>query len=172
MKLEAMLIIAIVTLVVFLLGSAINSQASGFVRTGTDPLETEFVGLGSKAQTKFATDALSRVTRSPPVADAGDDRTIEANIFGGALVALDGTGSFDPDGDSLTYTWIGSFGTASGATPTVKLPLGSHTITLTVTDGRFSSSDSLIITVIDTTPPTIKPLKLLVLKLPHLLALQ
>ncbi len=36
-----------------------------------------------------------------PIADAGDDQDAEI----GDRVNLDGTGSFDPDGDELSYTW-------------------------------------------------------------------
>lgn len=36
-----------------------------------------------------------------PVADAGVDRTVTV----GASVALDGSASFDPDGDDLTFAW-------------------------------------------------------------------
>ena len=50
-------------------------------------------------------------------------------------MTLDGSGSSDPDGDPLTYTWTGSFGTATGVHPTVELPVGTWTITLTVDDG-------------------------------------
>ena len=37
----------------------------------------------------------------PPVAEAGQD--ISANV--GEYVHLDGTGSHDPDGDELSYSW-------------------------------------------------------------------
>ena len=38
---------------------------------------------------------------SPPVADAGPDQTVDP----GQKVVLDGSGSFDVDGDLLSYTW-------------------------------------------------------------------
>ena len=73
-----------------------------------------------------------------------------------AIVALDGGASSDADGDPLTFTWTGPFGTVSGTTASVELPAGTHVITLTVRDGRGgSSSDVLLVTVVDATPPAI-----------------
>jgi hypothetical protein len=71
---------------------------------------------------------------------------------------LNGSGSFDPDGDVLTYTWTDALNNviAIGATPTVSVALGTHTFTLTVDDGRGSTdTDTVVITVQDTTAPNI-----------------
>jgi hypothetical protein len=92
----------------------------------------------------------------PPVANAGPDQTLECTGGGGASVMLNGTGSSDPDGDPLTYTWTGPFGVANGPTPVVNLPVGVHVVTLTVDDGHEGTAmDTVTITVVDTTPPTI-----------------
>ncbi|MCC7265175.1 MAG: choice-of-anchor C family protein [Candidatus Latescibacteria bacterium] len=92
----------------------------------------------------------------PPVANAGPDQTVEATSPTTTLVTLNGAGSSDPDGNPLTFTWTGSFGTASGATPTVALPLGTHEITLTVADGKGrTDTDVVAITVQDKTAPAI-----------------
>lgn len=91
-----------------------------------------------------------------PVADAGQDQVTECTAPEGAAVALDGTGSSDPDGDALDYIWTNSFGSASGETSMVSLPLGNHTVTLTVTDpSSASDSDAVSVQVVDTTPPVI-----------------
>jgi hypothetical protein len=95
----------------------------------------------------------------PPVADAGADQVAPAGIGCQAAVVLDGSGSSDPDGDALSYTWTGPFGTATGVMPTVSLPLGSHTVTLTVDDGDGgTSTDTVQIEVVDTTAPVIASL--------------
>jgi hypothetical protein len=94
----------------------------------------------------------------PPVADAGDDQTVECTGSGSSSVTLDGSGSSDPDGDTLTYTWRDSSNTVVGSTAsvTLSLPLGTHVFTLTVSDGfGGSSSDSVSVVVDDTTAPTI-----------------
>jgi len=76
----------------------------------------------------------------PPTADAGPDRTVSADENCIGQVVLDGTGSTDPEGDALTYTW--TWNDADGATgpnPAIELPLGVHEITLVVNDGQSDS---------------------------------
>ena len=91
-----------------------------------------------------------------PIAAAGQDQTVACGSDCRGNVTLDGGGSYDPDGGQLTFQWTGLFGTASGATPLVSLPKGEHTINLTVTDpSGYSATDSVVVTVVDTTPPTI-----------------
>ncbi len=99
---------------------------------------------------------LERAPNLPPLAQAGLDQTLECRSPSGANVTLDGTASTDPDGDPLTFRWIDSFGTVHGPTPQVILPLGAHTVTLTVEDGKgASASDTVTITVADRQPPTV-----------------
>ena len=96
-------------------------------------------------------------TNQPPVANAGGDQTVAADGSCLAIVALDAGASSDADGDPLTFTWTGPFGTLSGATASVSMPAGTHVITLTVRDARGgSSSDTLLVTVVDATPPVLQ----------------
>jgi probable HAF family extracellular repeat protein len=92
----------------------------------------------------------------PPKAEAGPDQEVECAGPEGTVVPLDGSGSSDPDGDPLTYTWTGPFGTVNEPRPTVTLPVGVYIIQLTVSDGKGGSSrDSVTITVQDETAPEI-----------------
>lgn len=96
------------------------------------------------------------VPNQPPTANAGQDRAV--NCTGSSTsVTLDGSGSSDPDGDQLAYSWSGPFGTATGAKPIVVLGLGSHTMTLTVDDGHgHAATDTVVITVVDNVPPVLE----------------
>ena len=97
------------------------------------------------------------IANQPPVADAGLDRVVEATIPGGAFVTLDASGSFDPNGDPLDFSWVldGNMA-ATGPNPTLLLPLGTTVVSLLVTDPRGASgADSVTIIVQDTTPPVV-----------------
>lgn len=94
----------------------------------------------------------------PPVANAGTDITAECASHTTTAVQLNGTGSSDPDGDPLTYTWSATgitFDNIHSATPTGQFPEGTTTVTLQVSDGILTDTDQVDVTVVDTTPPTI-----------------
>lgn len=94
------------------------------------------------------------MSNQPPVAEAGPDQLLACAGAGTTTAQLDGSFSFDPDGDPLGYFWSGPFGTSSDATPAVTLPFGSHQITLTVTDpAGETSSDSLSVEIRDQIAP-------------------
>jgi hypothetical protein len=91
----------------------------------------------------------------PPVANAGPDRTVtDADGDGGVMVTLDGTASSDPDGDVLSHEWSeGATVLAFTATPTVWLTVGTHSLTLKVTDDHgASATDTVAVTVNAATP--------------------
>jgi large repetitive protein len=111
----------------------------------------------------------TRVNR-PPTANAGPDQIVSAGTNCQTMVALNGTASSDPDGDTLTFAWTidnllpppillsptdPPVGTVTGPTPTGPLPLGTHTIMLTVNDGHGgTASDTVVVTVRDVAAPT------------------
>ncbi len=88
----------------------------------------------------------------PPQADAGPDQTVAV----GATVQLDGTGSSDPDGDSLTYEWTIVI-RPTGSTAVLSNPFavsptfvpdrpGLYGIQLRVSDGTATDQDTVVIT--------------------------
>ncbi len=91
-----------------------------------------------------------------PVADAGPDQTVECGGPNGTAVTLDGSGSSDPNGNPLTYTWDGPFGTLVGMIVNPEMPMGTHEITLTVEDDKGKSdTDTVLLTIEDTTSPSL-----------------
>jgi hypothetical protein len=95
---------------------------------------------------------------SIPEADAGTDQTVECTGFETTPVLLDGTGSSDADNDVLIYTWSApgiDFDDVNSHTPTGEFPIGTTTVTLKVFDGFQEDTDTVEITVEDTTPPVI-----------------
>jgi len=92
----------------------------------------------------------------PLDADAGPDQAAECSGPKGASVTLDGSGSSDPNEGNLTFAWVGPFGTLTGETITTNLPVGTHTIILTVEDEKGKmGSDTVDITVTDSSPPSL-----------------
>ena len=116
-------------------------------------LTVSFGGTLNKTETAIAT--ITVAVNKPPVANAGPDQVVEQTSPHGATITLDGTRSYDPDNDTLTYTWTWTGGSASGAKPAVLMPAGISIVTLTVSDGQLTASDTVSITVQDTTPPEI-----------------
>ena len=88
----------------------------------------------------------------PPVANAGADQLITTPA---SAVSLDGSASFDPDNNIITYNWIKISGpSATIATPNAALSTASglveglYMFTLTVTDaGGLQDTDTMTVTV-------------------------
>jgi len=100
---------------------------------------------------------VSRPTPTPtptaPIANAGPNQVVSR----GSLVSLDGSRSFDPDGDRIiSYSWVQTSGTpvtltgANTATPTFTAPTGATSLvfSLTVTDSTGAVSSPSTVTII------------------------
>ena len=94
------------------------------------------------------------LANQPPIANAGLDQVVYVGASGKAEITLDGTSSYDPDGDALTYMWIlNGSEIASGAIATIELATGQYTIGLIVNDGIVDSApDEVVINVLEPTP--------------------
>jgi hypothetical protein len=125
-----------------------------FGRTGSGVRETP-----SMNNVDLFVRAYGDTVNFPPTVDAGADITAECSEAGGSTVSLDGSGSTDPEGNSLTYSWTCATVALSGA-GTV-MPYGffqngqTEQCRLDVTDLAACSPDADLVnvTVVDTTPP-------------------
>ena len=124
-------------------------------------LATGVISTSNGASSTFSAtwDQLSvQYADSGPVADAGDDQTVDE----GTTVGLDASGS---TGDSLTYSWTQTAGPSvtlsdtSAAQPTFTAPDVDSETTLTfevsVSDGQASDTDLVNVTVQDTTSESV-----------------
>ncbi|MEX2592749.1 MAG: malectin domain-containing carbohydrate-binding protein [Anditalea sp.] len=93
-------------------------------------------------------------TNEPPMANAGPDQTVTADDSGLVSVQLNGSGSTDAEGAINAYLWTeGGTELATGATPTISLAVGTHTITLTVTDDQgATATDQVTVNVTGSAP--------------------
>jgi outer membrane autotransporter protein len=100
--------------------------------------------------------ACADATVLAPTANAGaDQRVADSDQQLGEVVALDGSASSDPDSTITAYQWLDASNQqlATGASASVRLADGTHTITLLVTDSQGASDvDTVQITV--TAPST------------------
>ena len=90
------------------------------------------------------------IGNSPPVAHAGPDQIVMVN----AQVTLDGSSSYDPDGDPLTHLWTQTAGPEVSLSDNTDVgPAftpsegGTYTFQLVVSDGSDSHSDSVSVYV-------------------------
>jgi hypothetical protein len=101
------------------------------------------------------------LTNQPPTADAGDDETIECTSPDGAAFELDGSASFDPDGDIRAFSWRADtrVGPEVGFATKLTGALGvgqSQNFVLRVIDGfGQADEDATTAAVVDTTPPDV-----------------
>jgi hypothetical protein len=123
-----------------------------YAPVGIDPSGRRLSALASLGYLEYGLFTFTR--NAPPVAEAGPDQRLECRSPEGARATLDGSGSDDPDGDPLSYSWEGPFGSASGPRVRVALPLGHSDVVLRVRDAfGGEAADTLSLQVVDSTPP-------------------
>jgi hypothetical protein len=137
--------------------SAADTATPFFTPTAAGDYEIRLTvsdGRGGFGSDTVLITAVTPGTNLKPVADAGPDRS----VFSGTSVALDGSGSRDPDGEILQFEWEifsqppGGLAVLSASqtanpffTPTAN---GSYTMRLTVRDLQAATAtDTVIITV-------------------------
>ncbi len=87
-----------------------------------------------------ADEAVPPAPNTPPVANAGGSYTGTEDVS----ITFDGSGSYDSDGDPLTYAWdFGDGSTGTSVKPTYTYTAGGlYAVTLVVNDGKEDSEPS------------------------------
>ena len=130
---------------------------------------TDNNGFASVADTVIITVVAPGASpNAEPIADAGADR----RLVTGGLVTLDGSGSRDPDGTGVTYSWMRATGADRGTGAPVTLSSGSiaaqrtftavtpdagaddetYGFTLTVTDDDNATHDDTVTITVNAPP--------------------
>lgn len=150
---------------------AVLSDTSAASPTFTADVEGNYVvslvvndGIDDSAADRVRITAETTASNSAPTADAGEDQTVTV----GTRVELDGSGSSDPEGDSLSYSWSfismpdgssAQLGRTTIASPKFTADVaGTYSLQLIVNDGtQDSAADSVTITAeaeVTNTAPT------------------
>ncbi len=130
---------------------AMDSVPNPSIRLGTGTYKIELIVNDGAADSAPCT--VSVTVNTPPVAEAGDSQNVFDDGYGTRQVKLDGSRSFDPEAgksQTLVYSWTCATakpGAASGRTASLVLPVGTHTVFLTVSDGMESAVDQVQIVV-------------------------
>lgn len=132
-------------------GGDVASQSNLLSMLGGDIDIEEMAGEDfSASELLSGLEEESDVANIPPVSNAGDDQTVSTEEDGTAIVLLDGSDSFDPDGTVVSWTWKDRTGNTIGdsAKLKVKLPIGTHHFELTVKDNDgATTTDSTTVVV-------------------------
>jgi hypothetical protein len=106
--------------------------------------------VDNDGSTDFDMVSITVTANAAPTADAGPDQDLVDNDgIGIETVELDGSASSDSDGTIVSYSWQeASVEIATGETPSLDLTVGTHDLTLVVTDdGGATGSDDVTILV-------------------------
>jgi len=97
------------------------------------------------------------VSNLRPVANAGADQTLtDTNGDGVESVTLDGSASSDPDGTIVSYEWReGSTVLSVEASASIFLAVGTHTLTLHVTDDHGATGTDTVLVTINSNVPKV-----------------
>ena len=113
---------------------------------------TVYNSAGSNVQYANAT-----VYHRPPIAYAGSDVSAYSIDGNPVSVTLDGSMSYDPDGFPLSYKWYnGITEIYAGAIFTSAYPVGTHNLSLNVSDPcNMSASDTISVVIVSNIPPVV-----------------
>ncbi|MBW7864418.1 MAG: tandem-95 repeat protein, partial [Candidatus Hydrogenedentes bacterium] len=138
-------------------------QTKAYINVGVNTIQVRVTDSSNTANLSHTASTTVTLGNVAPTAEAGGPYTINE----GQQLLLDGSGSNDPGGDTLTYSWDlnndGTFGDTTGVSPTVPwatlktfITDGANTIKLRVTETgnspNLSSDDTATVTITNLAP--------------------
>jgi thermitase len=129
---------------------SLEASPSLFFTVGTHTLTLEVTDNQGATGTDTVVVTVTAPANTPPIANAGPDQIVTDGDGNGIETAtLNGSASSDPDGSIVSYEWRENGAlVATGASPSLSLTVGTHTLTLFVTDNQGATgSDTVLVTV-------------------------
>jgi hypothetical protein len=130
--------------------SAVGAEVYSLGQSSVNPVS----GMPNTFVFAFSGVGGAPILNAPPVASTGGPYAFDE----AGSIMLDATGSSDPNGDALTYSWSVDSALCTFDDPVIANPAltcadsGSYTVTLTVDDGQASDSDFALVTVNNVAP--------------------
>jgi hypothetical protein len=140
-------------------GAPVTNDSTGLAQDQLTVSEAGPTQITVTAASANGTKSVDVFVDIAPVANAGPDQTVECP----GPVMLNGSASTDANStpgtndDIASYQWfLGDSVIATGEVVGCTLPVGTHVVTLKVTDKMGATdSDTVTVTVVDTTPPVV-----------------
>mgnify|MGYP001168397595 FL=1 len=133
-------------------GTWATKTVTGIPLTGGEQILRVAVDDGEVNLGKMTFTRTGDLSFDPPVADAG---TNVSTTLSNTSVTLDGSGTYEPTGKTVSYAWSQVYGptqlnfaTSASSSPQVSnLAIGVYKCLLTVSDGTYTSTDEVQIIV-------------------------
>lgn len=136
----------------FVNGTTASSAIPQVTFPGAAPYNVSLIVSDGRGLADTAMVLVDLIVNTPPMAVVTANPTmVPLNDGNTTVVTIDGTGSSDPDGDTITFQWnvpSGTFVQGTVATdPIIKVTfpgVADYTVTLTVDDGRGGSAQASV----------------------------
>jgi hypothetical protein len=138
--------------------SSLTMGVSGLTTAGAYVFQLKATDNNGLSGTSTVTITVDAAGSTPPVANAGSSQTVMLPV---TELTLDGSGSYDPGGTIVSYSWVqlsGDGGVTIVGSNTVQpkiygLTAGTYVFQLTVTDSNGLSSTSTVTITVDAGAP-------------------
>ncbi|MES2657501.1 MAG: hypothetical protein V4689_02725 [Verrucomicrobiota bacterium] len=127
---------------------ATNARSSTGLQTGKAYIYRNYAALNPNANYEPLANAGVNITADDTLVRGPAPDYLITEPLGSEMVTLNGSSSTDQENAIVSYEWSWPGGSASGVTAAARFPVGTTTVTLTVTDNKnIVNTDTVNITV-------------------------